>query len=64
MCAILVGIVVMGTTVDIVLWAWSSSDVVIFEGDQKSENSVSEGNNSRNINKEIQNLVQSPQYED
>ena len=52
MCAILVGIVVMGTTVNIVLWILS----LIFEGDKKSENSVSEGNNSRSINKEIQNL--------
>ena len=54
-CAILVGLVVIGTIVDIVLQILSS-DVVTFEGDKKSENSISKDNNLKNIDKEIQNL--------
>ena len=49
-CAILVGLVVVGTTVDIVLWRLSS-DVVTFKGNRISEESVSGEKSSKDINK-------------
>ena len=54
-CTILVGLVVVGTIVDMVLWRLSS-DVASFEENGKSKDLVSGENNSKDINKEIQNL--------
>ena len=55
-CAILVGLVVIGTIVDTILWILSS-DVVTFEAGRKSQDSLSGEANPRDANK--QNLSES-----
>ena len=50
-CAILVGLVVIGTVVDIILWILSS-DVVTCEADRKSQGSPSGEANPRDANKQ------------
>ena len=53
-CVILVGLVVVGTTVDIILWLLPPSVKVTYEadGNSKSENSVPKENNLKDIGKE------------
>ena len=49
LCVILVGLVMVGTIVDVVI---RTSNAVIYVGNSKSENSVCNENNSKDINKE------------
>ena len=52
MCVILVGLVMVGTTVDIVLWILPSNVMVTSEADSKLANSISGENNLKDTGKE------------